>query len=380
MVVKTRLVAFGTSAVVSLLAVSGLWLINRDAGNDPVAPIVNTPQTYDGEHIDKLTALGVDGIPHIGKALLGDPEFPVVFVYAFGNIGDPSATKYLLEFIKRREPWSNSDESTLDGTAIEGLIGVGGTDAIPDMISIYTADSTHPRVRLAASSVVAALAEGDEKDAAIKFISELRENRRAYFYPNAGFARSELEEAIYVQIGGLWLNQRQRRNDPVPRIVYTDQTYEGEHVDNLTALGVDGIPYMGRALLRGPEFPLLFVDAFKNIGDPSATKYLLEFIRRREPWTTPEYSTENARAIGGLIALNGRDAVPDMISLYRDETPHVRVRLAAAALVAALADGEEQAAANEFISELNENRRAYFHPDDGFTPPEIEAAMNYVRD
>ena len=75
------------SALIAILAAA--WFIARqDRFDKLVNSIISTPQSYDGEHVDKLVALGSEGVPAIGKALTRGEEFPLRFVLALEQIGD----------------------------------------------------------------------------------------------------------------------------------------------------------------------------------------------------------------------------------------------------------------------------------------------------
>lgn len=84
--------------VFSTLVIFGLSLaIIRYWSSDPywaeVRAIVDTPQTYDGEHIDKLINLGPEGIPAIAKALSSGEDFPLRFIYALERIKGKGALR-----------------------------------------------------------------------------------------------------------------------------------------------------------------------------------------------------------------------------------------------------------------------------------------------
>jgi hypothetical protein len=196
----TRRMKAAALAVVILLPV--LVIVGRIVtARDPFVPLVQeiyrTPQTYGGEVVDKLVALGPDAVPAIGSVLLTGPEFPIVFVRALERIGDQRGTEPIVEFISKRAPYSNVDGSTLTTRSIQALRGIQNTAACKPIVSILRSETAHPRVRLASASTCARLCSGDVKAEAQSFILSAYDDRARYLAkPNEGFAQSELYSAL----------------------------------------------------------------------------------------------------------------------------------------------------------------------------------------
>lgn len=64
---------------------------NQPALDQQIMSILETPQTYDGEHIDKLVELGPSAVPAISDRLESGDEFPLRLIYALERIGDGMA-------------------------------------------------------------------------------------------------------------------------------------------------------------------------------------------------------------------------------------------------------------------------------------------------
>src|SRR5690349_5559191 len=141
---------------------------------DPFVPlveeVVRTPQTYDGEHVDKLVALGADAVPAIGEVLLAGEKFPFVFVSALERIGDERGTDPIVTFVLRQTPYSDVDRSTLTAKSVLALRGVSNADVCEPLASILRDETAHPRVRLASASACARLCSGDIRGGAQTFI------------------------------------------------------------------------------------------------------------------------------------------------------------------------------------------------------------------
>jgi len=116
---KLRSIAAG----ILLLAIG--FVAGRFAAPDPydelVERIARTPQTYDGEIIDNLTALGLPAVPAIGRALGRDQPFPMVFVTALERIAEPKGMKPILAFLAKQAPFADQDRSFLTAATILAL-------------------------------------------------------------------------------------------------------------------------------------------------------------------------------------------------------------------------------------------------------------------
>jgi hypothetical protein len=168
---------------------------------DPFVPlveeVVRTPQTYDGEHIDKLVGLGADAAPAIGTVLLDGPQFPFVLVSALERIGDERGADPIVTFVSRQAPYSDVDRSTLTAKSILALRGIRNADACEPIVAILLNEAAHPRVRLASASTCARLCSGDVRAEAQSFIlSAYRDRSRYLADPNQGLLPHELYSAL----------------------------------------------------------------------------------------------------------------------------------------------------------------------------------------
>jgi hypothetical protein len=168
---------------------------------DPFIPLVDeilrTPQTYDGEMVDKLAALGSDGVPAIGLALQSEQPFPMVLVSALERIGDEGGTRPIMEFVERQAPHSSVERSTLAAASILALRGIQNAAACEPVVSILRNQAAHPRVRLASASTSARLCAGALRAEAKAFIASAAKDRSRYLAdPNQGFTADELQSAL----------------------------------------------------------------------------------------------------------------------------------------------------------------------------------------
>lgn len=190
------------AAAVLVIILAALVIVGRIVtAPDPFIPIVQeivrTPQTYDGEHIDRLVALGIDGVPAIGSVLLSGEQFPITFVWALERIGDERGMEPIVEFVSKQAPYSDVDRSTLTAASILSLRGVRNTAACKPVMSILRNETAHPRVRLASASTCARLCSGANRTEAQSFIMSTYENRSRYLAePNEGLLQEELFSAL----------------------------------------------------------------------------------------------------------------------------------------------------------------------------------------
>jgi hypothetical protein len=189
-------------AVALVIVLAAFVIIGRMVtAQDPFVPlvqeVVRTPQTYDGEHIDKLVSLGADAVPAIGAVLLSGESFPIVFVSALERIGDERGTESIVAFVSRQAPYSDDDMSTLTAASILALRGIPNTAACAPVGSILRTETAHPRVRLASASTCAHLCADDLKAEAQSFILGAYQNRSRFLAnPNKGFVQEELYSAL----------------------------------------------------------------------------------------------------------------------------------------------------------------------------------------
>lgn len=173
------------------------WILRGDPYDALVEEVINVPQTYDGEHVDKLVALGPDAVPAIGAALTSGEEFPLGFVLALERIGDRRGMHSIMAFVAEQTPYSDVDKSTLTARSILALTSQANVAACAPTSSILQDVTAHPRVRLAAASVSAALfSEGLRAYAQEHILEAYRERMRYLADPNTGFTQGELYSAL----------------------------------------------------------------------------------------------------------------------------------------------------------------------------------------
>lgn len=144
-----------------------------------VDQVLESVQSYGGEHVDQLVALGPDAVPAIGHALLHSDARPLQMVSALSRIGDPRATEPLLKFLKSYAPYRGDDGITLPQFAIDALREVNGVLAVPTLREILADVEAHPRIRLAAASALSTLATGSTQRDAQLYILQQYEDRSA---------------------------------------------------------------------------------------------------------------------------------------------------------------------------------------------------------
>jgi HEAT repeat protein len=164
-----------------------------------VETIIRTPQTYDGEVIDKLTNLGPEAVPAIGAALGRGPRFPMTLVRSLERIGSPAGMEPILAFLAQLAPYSDADDSKLTEMTILALRGVRNAGACRPLATILADETAHPRARLAAASAITRLCTTDLVREAQRFILAMYEDRERHFAgvpQGSGFASPELFSAL----------------------------------------------------------------------------------------------------------------------------------------------------------------------------------------
>lgn len=191
----SRSVAYG---LVALACIGSLYLWHTQQGaTQSVRAILESPQSYDGEHIERLAALGPDAVPAMGQALDEGADFPIVLIYALREIGHPDGAAEVLRFVERQRPYSDLEQSTLTSRAAAVLGDLGDESAIPWLYGAMRSPSAYPRIRLAAAASLVQLDDGDTADEAADFVLDFWESRERYFVnPNLGVAPSELILAL----------------------------------------------------------------------------------------------------------------------------------------------------------------------------------------
>jgi hypothetical protein len=173
------------------------------------------------------------------------------------------------------------------------------------------------------------------------------------------------------------------RPDPytplVEKIVRTPQVRDGEHLEQLVALGPDAVPAIGKALVGGAPFPIIYIWALERIGDEDGMEPLLAFVAQQAPYSNWDRSTLTAHSILALRGVRNTAACRPIVAILRDETAHPRVRLASASTCARLCSGDVKAEAQKFILDAYDDRTRYWaDPNGGFTPPELYFALTDV--
>ena len=174
---------------------TNLWAADPDV--IAVRQIINTPQTYDGEHIDKLVELGPEGVPAIGDALARDEQFPLRFVLALEAIGSDAGSDAILGFVWSRAPFSDNDRSFITARSISALGMIGNEVLVEDLTGILEDRESHPRVRLASAASVCRLLAPGNCERAEEVIFDFYDDRIGYISNvNSGFTENELFDAV----------------------------------------------------------------------------------------------------------------------------------------------------------------------------------------
>ncbi|MEM9387673.1 MAG: hypothetical protein AAGA68_21645 [Pseudomonadota bacterium] len=193
---------------VALLAMRGLsllWLVRHEA--DPAYPrvteIIDQPQMYDGEHIDRLVALGPAGVPQIGLGLTAGEEFPLRFVFALGELGTGEAASPLLQYLSSRASFDSNDDSYVTALTLRAVGHIGAEEALSPLGNLLVEPQVHPRVRLAAAAAYLRSAAGGRDERAEKVLLDLYANRTEYLADsNSGFSDAELYGALSASASG----------------------------------------------------------------------------------------------------------------------------------------------------------------------------------
>lgn len=182
-----------------LVLVVTFFFRSADHYEAAVQQIIETPQTYSGEHVERLIALGSDGVPAIGDALSRDQPFPLAFVLALEGIGNERGAAPVLDFVKSLAPFSDVDRSTLTALSIEALGKMEDVGTVDTLLNIATDGANHPRVRLASAASVCRLVgcgEGERSSAEAVILNYDRDRAKYFVDANKGFSEVELFEAL----------------------------------------------------------------------------------------------------------------------------------------------------------------------------------------
>ena len=185
---RGRSLAARTTIVTSAALICVGTLLLRHFGgyryDSAVDRILGTPQSYDGEQIDNLVALGPDAVPAMGRSLVRGVEFPYVLVVVLGELGNRRATGPLLEFLNSFAPYSNEDDQWLAMAVIEALGDIGDPRACDALARIYPDDVVVPYVRILAAGSVASICtdalQANARDYVMARYHEMRADRGAF--------------------------------------------------------------------------------------------------------------------------------------------------------------------------------------------------------
>jgi hypothetical protein len=165
----------------------------------------------------------------------------------------------------------------------------------------------------------------------------------------------------------------------IQSIMETPQTYDGETRERLVALGPDAVPAIGQVLLTGVEFPAVLVDALKEIGDPRGAAPTLAFVKSRPLYSDADESFLTARVIVALGSMHNPDACAPLAQIFRDDSAHPRVQLAAASAASRLCEGDISGSAADLILEFYRNRPREMRPNPEYTNAELYSALAEVK-
>ncbi len=190
-------IKFALTVVIVGVVAAAVYVYGGDEFDREVKQIIRTPQSYDGENVDKLARLGPEAVPAIGDALNRGEPFPLQFIYALERIGDVRGANAVLDFIGGRSPLSDTDESPVTSRAIEAAGRIGDANTASDLLKLMHDTENHPRVRLASAAAVCRLVRSEMRRDAAQLILQFYRDRSHYFAdPNAGFTITELFDAI----------------------------------------------------------------------------------------------------------------------------------------------------------------------------------------
>lgn len=164
-----------------------------------VHSILSAPQSYDGEHIERLASLGPEAISAIGNELMSGYAYPVDLLYAFKEIEDSGAAVPIVDFVLSRKPHDDMGLSFITAEAIRVLAMLRSRASCAPLLGVLQNQSAHPRIRLATSAALICACEGDVEAEAEELIARFYGDRDKYLeQPNDGFALSELLSALLL--------------------------------------------------------------------------------------------------------------------------------------------------------------------------------------
>jgi len=192
-IVRSLAALIGASLVLAILYLN----LNHQDITRRVDEIYSMQQSYDGEIIDNLIALGPNAIPEMAKRLGEDIEFPIVFVIAMASIGDNAATAPILGFLEKLDHGLDSEQIALSRLTIRELEKLDDPRKVDPLLRIMTDTSTHPVVRLSAATTIASTSNQIAVKQAQKTIMDFYNARFEYLgRGNDGFALDDLLEAL----------------------------------------------------------------------------------------------------------------------------------------------------------------------------------------
>lgn len=164
--------------------------------------ILATPQSRDGQHLERLVGLGPAAVP-ILVTKLNTHMHPMVIIQALGRIGDERATLPLLNLLNAMEPFSPTpgEFHARRISAIAALREIGDWRAESLLRLIFFDEEVHRGTRLAAATALARFASPRLKGQARSFIlqagQESRPDNYGSLHPFLSFSAKELDQGLF---------------------------------------------------------------------------------------------------------------------------------------------------------------------------------------
>ena len=191
---------------ISILTITGatIWVAELPPAKEiqnaaKVNSVLRAPQTYDGEHIERLAALGAEAVPAIGNELTAGYAYPVDLLYALREIENPSAAAPIVHFVLARKPHSDNDVSFITAEAIRVLAKLPSRSSCAPLLEVLRDESAHPRIRLATSAALINACDGAVEAEAEDQIQRFYGDRDRYLQQvNDGFGLTELLSTLLL--------------------------------------------------------------------------------------------------------------------------------------------------------------------------------------
>lgn len=165
----------------------------------------------------------------------------------------------------------------------------------------------------------------------------------------------------------------------IQSILATPQTYDGEIRERLVALGPAAVPAIGQALSSGYAFPVVLVDALKELGDPRGAAPTLAFLNGRPPYSDADESFVTARVVEALGSMQNPEACAPLAEIVQEGSAHPRVRLAAASAASRLCGEEISGPAADLILQFQRNKPREMKPNPEYSDAELYSALAEVK-